>query len=56
MEHVFTFYLVELCQMCLVYGLVSEDSVDGEVLGGAEAFLGQLVQHPRGDCRGVGAQ
>lgn len=41
-----TFYLMEFCQMCLVYGFISEDTVNGEILGGAEAVLGQLVQHP----------
>ena len=34
-----TFNLVELCQMCPVYGLIPEDSVNREVLGWFEAVL-----------------
>lgn len=32
-------HLVELCQVCRVHGLVSEDAVDAEQLGGAEPIV-----------------
>lgn len=47
-----TFYLVEFSKMCCVDGFVSEDTVDGEELGGLELSgllhgLCKLVEHVR---------
>ena len=55
------FNLVELRQMSGVKCLVTEDSVDTEVLHGLEdtgllSLLSKLVEHLRADCRGVGAK
>lgn len=44
---------MELSQMCSVHSFVPENSVYGEVFGGFESLLRQLVQHPGGDCCGV---
>ena len=45
-----TLNLVELSQVSGIEGLVSEDSVNGEVLHGLEfLLLGQTVKHLRGD-------
>ena len=48
--------LVKLREVRAVDGLVAEDAVDGEELGGPEAALRELVEHARGHCRGVCAQ
>lgn len=44
---------MELSKMCSVHSFVPEHSVYGEVFGGLESFLSQLVQHPGGDRCGV---
>lgn len=52
-----TLNLMELCQVSGVQALVTEDSVDGEVLDWMKLLLlAQLIQHARCDCRGVGAK
>ena len=47
--------LMELAEMGGIHGLVTEDTVDGEVSGGLESTLlvGKLVQHLRRHGRGV---
>ena len=57
-----TLDLVEFRQVCPVDGLIPEDAVDGEVLGGLEdaavglLVLRQPVQHATGHRRGVRPQ